>query len=124
MEELKTYTIDGTIFEQRELVFGQWQQLNRELKGMELPEQLTQRALIAAVADKLDRLVAIVLVEAGKSPRDKDLDDLAPQLAFSMKAEQIAAVVNDFFICNQVASIVDLVIGIIANLTKKAAPTP
>ncbi|MCF6267634.1 MAG: hypothetical protein L3J57_13975 [Desulfuromusa sp.] len=114
---IKTYEIAGKTYEQRPLVFGQWQQLNRIIDGLEIPAALTPRSLTGAFADRLDQILAVVLTEKDKSPRDKDLAQLAEHLAFEMSPEQVAEVVTDFFDCNPIHSVLNLVVGITEKIT-------
>lgn len=109
---IKTYEIDGKTYEQSPMVFGQWQQLNRVIDGLEIPSSITPRSLTVAFSDRLDQILAIVLTEKDQSPRDKNLDELAKHLTFSMPPEQVAEVVTDFFVCNPIPSVLNLVVGV------------
>lgn len=123
-DAVKTYTIDGKIYELRPLVFGQWQQLTRLVDGLDLPETISARTMVTTLADRLDELLAIVLTEQGKHPADKDIAALGKHLAFVMPPEQVAEVVTDFFEKTPAASLMELVAGVTAKLMHKiAAPT-
>ncbi|WP_321367581.1 hypothetical protein [uncultured Desulfuromusa sp.] len=115
---IKTYEIDGKTYVQEELSFGQWQQLNRIIDGLEIPAQLTPYALTAAFADRLDQILAVVLTEKDIKPWEKDLPELAKQLAFAMSPEKVAEVVTDFFDCNPIHLILDLVVGVTQKITQ------
>jgi len=118
---VKTYEIGGKTYEQRRLVFGQWQQLLRLFKGggAALPELFGARELILALGDKLDTALAVVLTEQGQSPRDKDMEALADELAFEMLPEQVAEVFSDFFDCNPLASIAQAIGEAFGGLLEK-----
>ena len=108
MSEVKSYQIGGKTYEQRELVLGQWRQLSSLLSDLEMPAVGSRlQSMITALenAGRLDRAVAVLLNEPGVPPRDKDLDALASELEFSITPQQIAEVIDDFFTCNPVSSI-------------------
>lgn len=119
---IKSYDIGGKTFELRPLVFGQWQQLNRIMDGVDLPAELSMRNLVAAFADQLHLVLAVILTEKNRSPRDKNLDELAEQLAFNMPPEQVAEVVGDFFTQAPLASVFDLVTGVVERISQRIAP--
>ncbi len=105
MSNVKTYQIGGTTFEQRPLVLGQIRQLMAVLQGMEIPAGSGRLQIIDALGTRLEQALAVVLTEQGKSLRDKDLDALAAELEFSITHEQIIEVVEDFFTCNPIVSL-------------------
>ncbi|MFU8883102.1 MAG: hypothetical protein ACNA7Q_12105 [Rhodobacterales bacterium] len=119
MEHIKTYTINGTIYELRPLVFGQWQQLTRLVEGLDLPEVISARTMVTTLADRLDELLAIILTKQGKSPADKDIAALGQHLAFVMPPEQVAEVITDFFELTPTASLMELVVGVTAKLMNR-----
>ena len=118
---VKSYQIDGTTFELRPLVYGQWRQLNSIIDGMPLPLELTPRNLIAAFADELHQIMAVILTESGKSPGDKDLEELAHRLEFAMPEDQVAEVLVNFFECNPIASVLNLINRVVAKLKDVAS---
>lgn len=122
---VKTYEIGGKTYEQRLLVFGQWQQLNRIIEGVKMPAELSQRNLVVAFSDRLDQILAVILTEQGESARGKNLPELAELLAFEMSPEKVAEVIADFFDCNPIASVLNLVVGVIDKIqqTMKTAAT-
>jgi len=117
-----TYKIDGTIFVQMPLVLGQLRQLLAVLKNVEIPAVADALGLIQAVGDRLPEALAVVLTERGQSPRDKDLAALADRLAFSVTPETTLQVVEDFFDCNPVSSLLERLAGVMANATRNLAP--
>ena len=114
MEE-KRYEIGGKIYIQRPLVLGQVQQLLVMVEGTQIPADANMFGIVTAVGDKLFLALAIVLTEEGKSPRDKDFPALADEIEFSILPEQTITVIEDFFDCNPLFSILERVAG----MTKK-----
>jgi hypothetical protein len=103
----KKYAIGGKVYIQRALVLGQTRQLLRLLDGITLPGNLEIRSLIETLGESLPAALAIVLTEEGKSPKDKDLDALASEMEFAITLEQTAQVVEDFFGCNSLPSLLN-----------------
>jgi hypothetical protein len=101
------YEIGGKTYVQRTLVLGQTRQLLGVVRFIKLPGDLEIRSLIEALGPHLPGVLAVVLTEEGKSPRDKDLEVLAAELEFSITLEQTAQVIEDFFSCNPLPSLLD-----------------
>ncbi len=102
------YEIGGRVFIQRPLVLGQLKQLiDYVMKDLVVPdtESLDPMMLIEILGDKLPLGLAIILTEEGKSPKDKDIDQLAKDLYFEITAEQTMEVIADFFVCTPVTSL-------------------
>jgi len=108
MQEFKYETAETTYI-QRPLVLGQVRQLLEVIGGVQLPSGGGAAVLIAALGDKLDKALAVVLTPEGGVLRDKDIEALAAELAFTLTPETIVQVVDDFFICNPISSIVERV---------------
>lgn len=116
---VKTYEIGGKTYEQRELLLGQWRQISELFKDLELPAGGSRmRQLIEGLerAGKLDRALAIVLVEVGGTPRDKDLDAIEREIPFALTPQQIAEIIDDFFTCNPVSSILSRLGAVLAKV--------
>jgi len=107
----KAYEIGGTIYEQRELVYGQVLQLVDVLGDVEFSAGLDYRSLMSALGDKLIPAIAVVLTEKGTSPRDKDLEALTKELEFSIPAGMIPDIVADFFDLTPVVKLIEALAG-------------
>lgn len=129
-----TYQIDSKVYEQKPLVWGQVKQLTAVLKGVSVEQDLTVSDLIDLIGDKMPMVLAVVLTEQGKSPKDKDLEAIAAEFVFSVPVETVIKVVEDFFGCNPTAlylekfekligGIRQKVEGEIKTLMTKAAPS-
>lgn len=101
------YEIDGITYIQRPLVFGQIKQLSALLGGVAINLDNAAEGLLQSVGDHMPQALAIVLTPDGVRLKDKNLSDLADTLEFAITAEQIVQVVDDFFTCNPVVSILN-----------------
>lgn len=120
MSDIKTYQIGSKTYEQRPLVLGQLRQLLQLLCDVEVSLERGALGLVAALGDKLPKALAVVLTEKGQSPADKDLDAAAAELEFAISPEQALEVVEDFFDCNPIVSLLDRVGQMIGKLEKQA----
>ncbi len=112
MSEKFTYTIGGKKYVQRPLVLGQVNQLMQLLKGMVIPERLDIMLLISLMGDRLSKALAIVLIEEDcKSLKDRNLEALAAEISFNVETETAIKVVEDFFDCNPIASLLEKLSG-------------
>jgi len=116
------YEIGGNVYVQRMLVLGQVRQLTGLLQELRIePEKLDAAGLLTLLGERLPEALAIVLTEEGKSPRDKDLKALAEEIEFSIEAETVVQVIEDFFSCNPAASLFDRLAGVVQKVNLQAA---
>lgn len=99
------YDIGGKVYVQKPLVLGQWQQLLPLLSGITFGANAA--SLIAGFGEQIGTMLAVVLTEEGQSPRGKDLAVLAEDITFSIDPDTTFKVVEDFFICNRVPSLLE-----------------
>jgi hypothetical protein len=123
MEKQKKYEIGGTVYVQRPLVLGQIRQLSDVLGGVTLPGDATPAGVLLAVSERLPMALAVVLTPEGVSLRSKELKALAEEIEFSISSEQIVEVVEDFFDCNPVASVLQKLAGAMGAVAGKTIPT-
>jgi len=102
---MKTYKIGGITYQQRPLVIGQVKQLLTVLEGLTIPSDINIMGLMAVLGDRLPDALAVILTPVGMSPKDKDLNELSEELAFSLEIEQAMEVVEDFFVLNPISSL-------------------
>jgi len=100
----KTYEINGKTYVQRPLVLGQAAQLLALLKDVSLPGEATALGLVAALGERIPEALAIILTEAGTSPRDKNRTALAEELSFFLQPETALEAVDHFFELNPLSS--------------------
>lgn len=120
---MHTYQIGGKTYLQKKLVLGQWRQLLELLKGLSLPQDFPVREMVSVFGDKLARALAIVLTEEGTLARDKDIAALAAELEFTVEPELILQVVEDFFVCNPIPSLLTGLSGIMGKISVKMGAT-
>lgn len=104
----KRYEIGGKTYIQRPIVLGQFAELAPMLSGLTISTQDSAK-LIADLGSNLPRVMAVVLVEEGKSLpeafRSEAIQARANHLAWNVQPEQVIEVVEDFFECTPVSSI-------------------
>lgn len=120
-EKVRQYRIGGVVMEQRPLVLGQIRQLMEVLKGATIPAEAGAMELLAILGDRLPRALAVVLCPEGQQVLDKNLDELAGWLEFAMDADAAIRVVEDFFVCNPVVSLLDRLTGATGKLAAATA---
>jgi len=111
----KKYNIGGKSYVQKPLVLGQLRQLLDVLRGVAIPVGAEVPEIVLALGDNLPEALAVILTESGKSPQDKDIPDLAGELAFTIPVDLTVEVIEDFFDCNPIASLLER----FAGMTKK-----
>ena len=117
------YEIDGRTFVQKQLVWGQVRQLLEVIKGIEFPENVSARDIIRILDDKILLALAVVLTEKGQSMKDKDLAALASEFEFLIPLETIVKVVEDFFVCNPMVSLLEKIQILIGGINEKVTAT-
>lgn len=112
-----TYNIGGETYIQKPLVLGQLIQLTRLLNGSAFPESPGVTDIIAALGNRLPLALAIVLIPEGTALKDKDVPALASDLEFMIDPETAIQVVNDFFDCNPINSVLEQLTGMAQKIT-------
>ena len=115
-ERRREYEFGGKVYIQTELVWGQVRQLVATLENIEFKGDLTVPNLIQILGDALPTALAVVLTEKGQSIITKDLEALAEQLTFTIPVATTIQVIEDFFVFNQTASILEKVNGMVSKL--------
>ncbi len=112
------YTIGGKKYVQKKLVLGQIRQLTNLLDGIAIPENSDTTAWVLALGSKISEALAIVLTEENASLADKDLAQNTKEIEFNIEPELVVEVVEDFFGCNPIASILGKLTGMIGNVVE------
>jgi GTP:adenosylcobinamide-phosphate guanylyltransferase len=118
------YTIGNKVYFQRKLVLGQVNQLIKLTKDLSFPEETTVMSLVSALGEKVTEAVAIVLIPADVPHlKQKILDNVINDLESEMFPEQALEVVEDFFDCNQISSLLNRVGEVVKNVSEKIVDT-
>lgn len=89
------------------------------LKGVSIPKGASILTIINSLGDRLPNALAIVLIPEEISLKDKDIDKLAKEIKFNISPEITMTVIEDFFDCNPIASLLERFSGLIVNLKAK-----
>jgi len=114
-----SYEIDGEIYEQKPLVLGQMGQLTELLKGVVIPPDINRLGVISLLGNKLPAALAVVLTPKGCKVRDKDIEAVEKELEFSMSPEIAIQVIEDFFTCNPIQSLLEQIGGMVEKITEQ-----
>jgi hypothetical protein len=107
------YQIGDKVYLQKPLVLGQIDQLMDLLEGTQIPKSSNPWMIKKALGEKIYVAMAIVLVEEGKSPK-RDLEELqknADEIRWSIDHLTSIGVIEDFFECNPIASLLERLAG-------------
>jgi hypothetical protein len=99
------YIIGGKKYLQRPLVIGQLKQLSKLLKDVVISPEVGAAELVEAIGVKLPEALAIVLIPEGVDIKDKNIEEIVKELEFQVDIETAVKIVEDFFECNQVSSL-------------------
>ena len=124
------YTIGDKEYIQRPLVLGQINQLIAVIKNIIIPNDFNVKALIGLLGSRLSSAMAIVLLESeavdGKSKkevsqylRNRELPPIADEIEFSIDPETTVQVIEDFFDCNPIASLLERLSGMTGKISDK-----
>jgi hypothetical protein len=135
MEQYK-YEINGKTYVQKKLVLGQVKQLQKLLKEVKFAGSVTTMDFITSIGERLSEALAIVLIPvsveaprrdenlSGFEPlRNKNVLELASELEDGMDLELAMQVINDFFVCNPIASILEGFNAMLEGIGKGIAKT-
>jgi hypothetical protein len=113
------YEFGGKVYTQEKLVWGQVRQIASALKGVSFQGEVSVAGLIDMVGDRLSSVLAIVLTEEGALVKDKDLDTLAKEIETTIPIDVLMQVVEDFFICNPMALVLEKLTGLVGGVQKQ-----
>ena len=113
------YEIDGKVYVQKELVWGQVKQIIDVLKGVTFPPNPTPLDIISILYERLPSALAIVLTEEGQSVKDKDLTALSSELSFKISLGVTMQVIEDFFDCNPTALLLERLQKLIGKISNE-----
>lgn len=117
------YKIGEKEYRMKPLVMGQVRQLLALLKGVEIPESLTVVSLITTLGDKLPEAIAILLIEPDKSLKTKNVKELTDEIEFELTPTMTMEVIEDFFDCTPIFSILEEMGTRVEKIVGKMKPT-
>lgn len=117
----KRYEIGGQRYVQRPLVLGQLRALLAVLEGLELKGGMGALELIETIGDRLPRALAVVLVPEEMSVREAIVEEEAVrerelELDCAITTGQCLEVIEDFFGCNPVSSLLERLGGMLGRV--------
>lgn len=118
MEEYK-YTIGNKVYFQKPLVIGQVSQLLNLLKDVKIPSEINVLTLITLLGDKLSKAIAIILIEPDKPLKSKNVDELVTEIEFELSPEMAIKIVEDFFDCNPISSLLEKMGNTVNKIAQK-----
>lgn len=122
MEQFK-YQIGDKVYIQKPLVLGQIRQFLNALKGLTIPKDVNVFSIIDALGDKLPGMFAIVLTPESINLKDKNLEELSKEIEFNIDPEMTMKVIEDFFTCNIIPSLLERFSGVMMKVTKSISKT-
>ena len=117
------YQFGGKTYVQEQLVWGQVKQLAPILRDISFDNGMTMATIVEVLGDKLSTALAVVLTEEGTPIKGKDLNVLAETIDDSIPLEVVLQVIEDFFICNPTALILEKLTGMMESFQKKLTET-
>jgi len=106
MEE-KKYEIGDKAYVQRTLVLGQWKELGAILKNIAIPNDINPISLVTSLGNNLFAVMAVILTEDGRSPRGKNIPQLAEEIEYGITPETAIETLSDFFDFNPIPSLLN-----------------
>jgi len=120
MEEKFSYKIGDKTYIQKPLVLGQVNQIAKILKTIDIPNgNITPLVLINCLGDRLPEAIAIILHDPDISLKDKNVEELANNIAFDIDIDLTLGVISDFFDCTPVFSILEKIGKVMEKITEK-----
>jgi hypothetical protein len=120
--KIYTYVIGNKTYTMKPLVMGQLQQLINIIKDVQFSGDDIM-SLMMGLGDRLPEAIAVVLHEPEVSLKDKDIKALSLELAFEMSPEQTLGIVEDFFECTPVSSLVEKIRETVEKVATKMNQT-
>ncbi|MDD3847184.1 MAG: hypothetical protein PHC90_12615 [Syntrophorhabdaceae bacterium] len=117
-EKQFTYEINGTTYIQRPLVLGQIKQLSNVLENISVSMLTDETAMAKLLVNNISPVIAVVITKEGVRLQDKDIEAFSGEIEFAIDAETVTRVVQDFFVCNPVASIYEKLSGMVKSIRK------
>ena len=118
----KEYDIGGKTYTQGKLVLGQLRQLLPVVSEVSFPERFAVADLVQLMGDRLPDALAVILVEKGKDPSQKDLAAESAFMSWNVPVGTSIEIMKDFFDCNPPSSLLTMLetaVDTIGGMTRK-----
>lgn len=117
------YTIGNKVYFMKPLVMGQLQQLISIIKDVHITDSGNLAMLMMDLGDRLPEAIAVVLHDPDVPLKDKNLKEMSDSIAFEMTPEQTLQIVEDFFDCTPVSSLLEKIKGTVEKVSEKLNQT-
>jgi hypothetical protein len=121
-KEVFEYTIGSTIYTQKKMTLGQVKMVNKLFGSVEIPTNFNAVSLFTTFSGQLSEFMAIVLCKKGTALKDKDFEALREEFDDDGDLDVGFKVVQDFFVCNPIASYFDQMMVAFQKLTMASRP--
>jgi len=111
-----SYEIEGEKFIQKSLVWGQVKQLKELFQNVRIKSDFSEYDMIDLLGEHLPTFCAIVLRKEGQELKDKNLEELGNLFSEILDVTTSVKVVEDFFVCNPIDSILKSLSGMIQSV--------
>jgi hypothetical protein len=117
VQEVFEYEIGNTIYIQKKMTLGQVKMLNKLFGSVEVPSDFTAITLFTAFSGKLSEFMGIVLCKKGTLLKEKVYQSFVEELEDSADLDVGFKVVQDFFVCNPIATYFEQMMTAFQSLT-------
>ena len=115
-KEVFEYTIGNSIYTQKKMTLGQIKMLNVLFKEVEIPPNLNALTMLNLFSGKLSEFMGIVLCKKDTNLKDKKYNELVLEFDDVADLDIGFKVIQDFFVCNPIASYFDQMTKAFQNL--------
>jgi hypothetical protein len=115
----KRYQIGERSYVQRPLVLGQLQQLLPFLGSVKVKRgEISDLMGMFSNGNRISAALAVVLIDEGITVREAldRVEERAVEIHYSITADQILEVLEDFFVCNRSSSVLERLLTLVVNL--------
>lgn len=121
-QEVFEYEIGNTIYTQKKMTLGQVKMMNKLFGSIELPSNFNAVTMFTAFSGKLSEFMGIVLCKKGTALKDKNYQDVVDEFDENADLDMGFRVIQDFFVCNPIASYFDQMMIAFKSLMEASQP--
>jgi len=116
------YEIGSTIYIQKKMTLGQVKVLNKLFAEIAIPPDFTALNLFTAFSGKLSEFMGVVLYKKGTLLKERDYNGVVAEMDDFADLDIGFKVVQDFFVCNPIASYFDQMMTAFQKLMLTSRP--